>query len=71
MAIVQTPEVLFLEYIQGISIKFYKNVLWVTLCEVSSTRVDWSKTMAASGWAFCYSVNMKNLLPQNVHNRFQ
>ena len=45
-----TSKLFFSESVQRISIKFYRDVLWMTLYKIPSACVDQLKNMAASGW---------------------
>ena len=50
-AVVQTSKI-FLESALWIPMKIYRNVVWLTVCQIPLTHVDWSKTWLPVGGAF-------------------
>ena len=58
----KTLKIFFSESAHGISMKFYKDVLWVTLCQIPLTCVDPLKNMAVCGQGILaiYSANFEN-----------
>ena len=75
MAKVKTLKIIFSESVVLIFKLFCRNVPRVTLYQIPSSHVDWSKTMDARGRGYFalygYSENLKNLLLRKFLANFQ